>query len=102
MHNSVRDLQTQRVVWDSSPAANSCSCASAQGQFAFAAYDADRKQVFAARDPSGKEPLFYSFGEDGGVSFANNVLSVPGLEETWHALLPGAQLSLLSALALDA
>lgn len=74
----------------------------AQGQFAFAAYDADRKQVFAARDPSGKEPLFYSFGEDGGVSFANSALSVPGLEETWHALLPGAQLSWASARALDA
>ncbi|KAK9843472.1 hypothetical protein WJX81_004368 [Elliptochloris bilobata] len=60
-----------------------------QGHYAFAAYDAERKQVFAARDPSGKEPLFYSFGEDGGVSFANQPLAAPGLQETWHALLPG-------------
>ncbi len=61
----------------------------AQGQFAFAAYDAEKKQVFAARDSSGKEQLFYSFGED-GVSFANKPLSAPGLEETWRELLPGA------------
>lgn len=62
----------------------------AQGQFAFAAYDADKKQVFAARDSSGKEQLFYCFGEDGGVSFANRPLVASGLEETWQELLPGA------------
>ena len=50
-----------------------------QGQYAFAAYDAERKQVFAARDPSGKEPLYYSFAEDGGVSFANQALAARGL-----------------------
>lgn len=61
-----------------------------QGQYAFAAYDAERKQVFAARDPSGKEPLFYSFAEDGGVSFANQALAARGLDESWQALLPGA------------
>ena len=63
--------------------------ASVQGQYAFAAYDAERKQVFAARDPSGKEPLFYSIAEDGGVSFANQALAARGLDESWQALLPG-------------
>ena len=46
--------------------------------------------MFAARDPSGKEPLFYSFAEDGGVSFANQALAARGLDESWQALLPGA------------
>ena len=47
--------------------------------------------MFAARDPSGKEPLFYSFAEDGGASFANQALAARGLDESWQALLPGAR-----------
>ena len=35
-----------------------------QGIYSFVIYDSNRKQVFAARDPSGKEPLFYSVDED--------------------------------------
>ena len=38
-----------------------------QGQYAFVVYDSIRKQVFAARDPSGSEPLFMHVDEDDGI-----------------------------------
>lgn len=41
--------------------------ACAQGEFAFFIWDDDRKQVFAARDPSGFEPLYYHVDEDDGI-----------------------------------
>lgn len=38
-----------------------------QGQYAFVVYDSHRKQAFAARDPSGRESLYYSFDDDDGL-----------------------------------
>lgn len=41
-----------------------------QGQYAFVVYDSNRKQAFAARDPSGREALYYSFDNDDGLRCA--------------------------------
>jgi asparagine synthetase B (glutamine-hydrolysing) len=64
-----------------------------QGQYAFALYDSDRKQVFAARDSSGREPLFVEIADDGAISLANSPLSVPAHDGIgyveWSELLPG-------------
>jgi hypothetical protein len=61
-----------------------------QGQYAFTIYDSNRKQVFAARDPSGREPLYCSFGSDGLLAFTNQPRtrwSEP--REDWQEVLPG-------------
>jgi hypothetical protein len=66
-----------------------------QGQYAFVIYDNQRKQAFAARDPSGSELLFYHVSDDGGISFASSRLSVPEGErsEDWRELPPGHYIS---------
>jgi hypothetical protein len=66
-----------------------------QGEFAFVIYDNKRKQAFAARDPSGDEPLFYHVTEDGDVSFAGSRLAVPDGEQPheWRELPPGHYIS---------
>lgn len=66
-----------------------------QGEFAFVIYDNKRKQAFAARDPSGDEPLFYHITEDGDVSFAGSRLAVPDGEQPheWRELPPGHYIS---------
>lgn len=48
-----------------------------QGQYAFVIYDNHKKQAFAARDPSGAEPLYYQIGSDGCVSFTNSPEQLP-------------------------
>ncbi|PNW77555.1 hypothetical protein CHLRE_10g441750v5 [Chlamydomonas reinhardtii] len=63
-----------------------------QGQYAFVLYDAVKKQAFAARDPSGSEPLFYKLDTDGAVLFTNDVDSLPTGEadhKGWKELAPG-------------
>lgn len=35
-----------------------------QGVYSFFIYDSNRRSVFAARDPSGREPLYYAMDED--------------------------------------
>ena len=64
-----------------------------QGQYAFALYDNEKKQIFAARDSSGKEPLFVEIADDGAISLANSRLSVPSHDGIgyveWSELLPG-------------
>lgn len=66
-----------------------------QGQFAFVIYDG--RQVFAARDPSGKEPLYYDISDDGAVSISNSpvkILSPDGVGYIqWEELLPGQFIS---------
>lgn len=52
-----------------------------QGQYAFALLDGDKRQVFAARDSSGSEPLFFELGEDGAVSVSNATPPVPSGDE---------------------
>lgn len=62
-----------------------------QGEYSFIIYDHKRRQAFAARDPSGGEPLFYHISEDGDVSFAGSRLAVPDGEQPheWRELPPG-------------
>lgn len=44
-------------------------------------YDGEKRQVFAARDSSGSEPLFYALDEDGAVSLSNDQPPVPSADE---------------------
>ncbi len=66
-----------------------------QGQYAFVIYDNHKKQAFAARDPSGVEPLYYRIGSDGCVSFTNSpeqLLAADGrADSSGHAAGPGQQ-----------
>lgn len=40
-------------------------------EYALIIYDADKKQLVAARDPIGIRPLYYGYTEDGGIAFAS-------------------------------
>lgn len=40
-------------------------------------FDGEKRQVFAARDSSGGEPLHYCLDEDGAVSLSNSTPLVP-------------------------
>lgn len=62
-----------------------------QGEFAFVIYDNKRKQAFAARDPSGDEPLYFHISDEGDVSFAGSRLAIPDGEQPheWRELPPG-------------
>ncbi|KAL4859195.1 Asparagine synthetase [glutamine-hydrolyzing] 1 [Chlorella vulgaris] len=66
-----------------------------QGQYSFALYDGEKRQVFAARDSSGSEPLFFEVGEDGGLNLSNSQPMVPAAESSdeahvkWAELPPG-------------
>ena len=53
-------------------------------------YDGGKKQVFAARDPGGQQPLYYSLDSDGSISFTNRPISVPGAESVsdWQEVPP--------------
>jgi hypothetical protein len=53
-----------------------------QGQYSFALYDGEKRQVFAARDSSGSEPLFFEVGEDGGLNLSNSQPMVPAAESS--------------------
>ena len=54
-----------------------------QGQYAFVMYNGDKKQVFAARDSSGKERLYFEVDDENGVTVSNagdlRVRSVDGV-----------------------
>lgn len=43
-----------------------------QGQYAFVMYNGDRKQIFAARDSSGKERLYFELDDENGVTVSNS------------------------------
>ncbi|KAL4426703.1 hypothetical protein ABPG77_004759 [Micractinium sp. CCAP 211/92] len=62
-----------------------------QGQYAFVLFDGEKRQVFAARDSSGGEPLFYCLDEDGAVSLSNTTPHVPTDDGAvqWQELPPG-------------
>jgi hypothetical protein len=66
-----------------------------QGEYSFVIYDHKRRQAFAARDPSGDEPLYYHISEDGDVSFSGSRLAVPDGEQPheWRELPPGHYIS---------
>ncbi len=52
-----------------------------QGQFSFVLFDGEKRQVFAARDSSVSEPLYYALDEDGAVSLSNDQPPVPTADE---------------------
>ena len=60
-----------------------------QGQYSFVLYDGERRQVFAARDSSGSEPLYYELDEDGAVSLSNAQPLVPNGDDG-HVQVSGA------------
>ncbi len=63
-----------------------------QGDYAFFLYDCERKQALAARDPGGKQELFYCMDpDDGSVAFTNSLDQLPPGERTsrWRELPPG-------------
>ena len=67
-----------------------------QGSYAFFLYDAERKQAFAARDPSGEQELFFCIGaDDGSIAFTNSLDQLPPGEKraNWQELLPGHYIS---------
>lgn len=47
-----------------------------QGVYSFCIYDSHKRAVFAARDPSGREPLFYAVDEDEAIRWAPGSVSV--------------------------
>ncbi|PSC71115.1 asparagine synthase (glutamine-hydrolyzing) [Micractinium conductrix] len=62
-----------------------------QGQFSFVLFDGEKRQVFAARDSSGSEPLYYELSDDGAVSLSNGLPHVPTDDGCvqWQELPPG-------------
>ena len=54
-------------------------------------YDGDKHSVFAARDSSGREPLYYEIDDDNALPLSNAQLAVPveagGVQ--WAELPPG-------------
>eukprot|EP00210_Caulerpa_lentillifera_P004082 g3895.t1 len=70
-----------------------------QGHYAFVIYNSEDKNVFAARDASGKEPLYYKTDHEkggGGVTLSNKPMYINELEEVeerggvmWNEIPPG-------------
>jgi len=68
-----------------------------QGQYAFVVYDGDKRQLFAARDSSGRENLYFEIDDDGGLTISNAKIEVTtgdgiGLVK-WDQVPPGHFLS---------
>lgn len=67
-----------------------------QGQYAFVIYDSEDKHVFAARDTSGKESLYFRTDQEkGGVVLSNKPVFIADLEQEeravnhWNEVPPG-------------
>lgn len=52
------------------------------GQFAFAIWDKEKKELFIARDRMGEKPLYYTFTNDGVFIFASEIKSILAIIET--------------------
>jgi asparagine synthase (glutamine-hydrolysing) len=50
-----------------------------RGMYAFAIYDATKKEAFLVRDPFGIKPLFYSTMRDGSVAFASELKALEAI-----------------------
>ena len=57
-----------------------------QGHYAFVIYDSEQKSVFAARDASGKQPLYYTTNREKGMSLSSVPLTEVG---AWKEVPPG-------------
>eukprot|EP01023_Acetabularia_acetabulum_P049276 TRINITY_DN5255_c0_g1_i1.p2 TRINITY_DN5255_c0_g1~~TRINITY_DN5255_c0_g1_i1.p2 ORF type:complete len:322 (-),score=46.69 TRINITY_DN5255_c0_g1_i1:569-1534(-) len=61
-----------------------------EGRFAFVLYDSNRREIIAARDPAGKETLFYNVASEGAIAFANAPADAMDLDLfDWNELQPG-------------
>ena len=58
----------------------------AQGQYSFVIYDSHRRGVFAARDPSGREPLYYAVDEDEGLRCCCHLPLHAADVHAWHRI----------------
>lgn len=76
-----------RVAAHHKPAALLCAqpLSPPQGQYSFALFDGEKRQVFAARDSSGSEPLYYELAEDGSLSLSNSRPAVPAADSSDEA-----------------
>ncbi|KAK9836689.1 hypothetical protein WJX74_006104 [Apatococcus lobatus] len=68
-----------------------------QGHYSFVVYDSSKRQVFAARDPSGEPQctLYYNLEDDGDISLTNKPFEVEGsvVYAAWTEMPPGHFLS---------
>lgn len=68
-----------------------------QGQYAFVIYDGERRQIFTARDSSGRDDLFFEIDEDGGITISNKRVKVSSSDGMgfvqWDELPPGHYLA---------
>jgi len=63
-----------------------------QGCYAFVVYDSEKRTVYASRDPSGEETLYYFVDGNGCAHFANAPFEVPDFPNTakhWQPVAPG-------------
>lgn len=68
-----------------------------QGHYSFVIYDSEDKNIFAARDASGKESLYYKTDQEkGGTTLSNKAIYLTESEEedkgtgsTWNEVPPG-------------
>lgn len=58
-----------------------------QGHYAFVIYDSEDKSVFAARDASGQQQLYYAMDPEKGISISNAPLT--DVEENWQEVPAG-------------
>jgi len=58
-------------------------------EFACVIYDAKKEKFIAARDPMGIRPLYYGYGDDGGIIFASEPKNLVGLCQRISPFPPG-------------
>ena len=58
-------------------------------EFACIIYDAETKQLIAARDPIGIRPLYYGYSKSGNIAFASEPKELVGWVEEIMPFPPG-------------
>lgn len=64
-------------------------CNAMDGEFAFVAYDKQKKCLLAGRDPMGIRPLFYGYTADGLLAFASELKDLIGVCAKIEPVKPG-------------